>query len=283
MSKEPRSKTSIPLDKALEILMRQEPPPRTDTPPPELSAAQVEHTPTPWTAEKGGKGAWIKGANGEWAALSCGDTDATADANAAFILEAVNTFATRPSAPADALVEALRRFEPELSDEQRAALNGPSVVTLSREDVFLLGWKAIRSLFIAAHTASSTGAGGRETQQSINEWIEATFGAAGSNLSVVTRANEEMAELLMALAVDDNHADAVEEAADIVIILYRLAQRHKRDLLAEVDRKMSVNRARKWNVANGHGYHVPAAPADQGSDAGRPVPHHGSGPISRDG
>lgn len=98
-----------------------------------------------------------------------------------------------------------------------------------------------------------------ETQATINAWITSTFGEAGSNLSVAARANEEMAELLMALAVNDSDAHAVEEAADIVIILYRLAERFGGDLLAEVNRKMAVNRARTWNVANGHGYHVETA------------------------
>lgn len=50
-------------------------------------------TPRPWTAEdKGGKGAWIKGANEDWSALSCGISDETADANAALIVAAVNAF-----------------------------------------------------------------------------------------------------------------------------------------------------------------------------------------------
>jgi hypothetical protein len=52
---------------------------------------KIKHTLTPWSAEpNGGKGSWIKGASGEWAALSCGDTDASADANAEFIVRAVN-------------------------------------------------------------------------------------------------------------------------------------------------------------------------------------------------
>jgi NTP pyrophosphatase (non-canonical NTP hydrolase) len=95
-----------------------------------------------------------------------------------------------------------------------------------------------------------------ETQASICDWIVATFGTVGSNMSVAARANQEMAELVMALAVDDNHPKAVEEAADIVIILYRLADRMGRDLQAAIDAKMAINRRREWNVANGHGYHV---------------------------
>lgn len=98
-----------------------------------------------------------------------------------------------------------------------------------------------------------------ENQASINEWITATFGETGSNFSVAARANQEMAELLMALAVDDEHPKAVEEAADIVIVLFRLAERRGLDLMDEIDRKMAINRARKWNVANGHGYHVKSA------------------------
>ena len=102
-----------------------------------------------------------------------------------------------------------------------------------------------------------------ETQQTINAWIVETFGEAGSNLSVAARANEEMAELIMALAVDDSHPKTVEECADIAIILYRLAERMGQDLHAAIDRKMVTNRTRKWAVANGHGYHVPTDCADQ--------------------
>jgi hypothetical protein len=98
-----------------------------------------------------------------------------------------------------------------------------------------------------------------ETQTTINEWITATFGETGSNVSVAGRANQEMAELIQCLVIDDNDPSAVVEAADIVIILYRLAHRFGRDLHEEINRKMAINRARKWNVANGHGYHVKEA------------------------
>lgn len=47
------------------------------------------HTPGPWTAEpKAKRGAWIKGSTGEWSALACGDTDASANANARLIAAA---------------------------------------------------------------------------------------------------------------------------------------------------------------------------------------------------
>lgn len=96
----------------------------------------------------------------------------------------------------------------------------------------------------------------RENQASINRWIDETFGAAGTNFSVASRANQEMAELLMALAIDDHHPKAVEEAADIVIVLFRLAEREGKDLMTEVTRKMAVNRRRRWHVSNGHGQHI---------------------------
>ena len=50
-----------------------------------MKAVAEAATPGPWVPEKGGRGAWIKGATGEWAALSCADTDDQADANATFI------------------------------------------------------------------------------------------------------------------------------------------------------------------------------------------------------
>jgi NTP pyrophosphatase (non-canonical NTP hydrolase) len=97
----------------------------------------------------------------------------------------------------------------------------------------------------------------QESQYSISDWADATFGPSGSNARVAARANEEMAELLRALTADDKHPKASEEVADIVIILYRLATRLGIDLMAEIDRKMSVNRARVWKKDNtGHGYHV---------------------------
>ena len=96
-----------------------------------------------------------------------------------------------------------------------------------------------------------------ENQRTVSNWANETFGPAGSNARVAARANEEMAELLRALTVDDNHPKAAEEVADIVIILYRLATRLGIDIYDEIDRKMEVNRKREWKLDNtGHGYHV---------------------------
>lgn len=96
----------------------------------------------------------------------------------------------------------------------------------------------------------------KETQESISTWAMNTFGAAQSNVRVAARANEEMAELLRVLASGDASRKAPEEVADVLIVLYCLATRLGVDVHAEVDRKMEINRARKWKLdGTGHGYH----------------------------
>jgi NTP pyrophosphatase (non-canonical NTP hydrolase) len=96
-----------------------------------------------------------------------------------------------------------------------------------------------------------------ETQSTVSDWADSEFGPAPSNMRIGTRANEEMAELLRKLAVDDSHPDAPEEIADVVIILYRLARNLGADLHTEIDRKMAINRQRVWESdGTGHGYHV---------------------------
>lgn len=75
----------------------------------------------------------------------------------------------------------------------------------------------------------------RETQKSISDWAEETFGAATSNLRVAVRANEEMAELLRELTIDFSPEydarKAVEECADTYIVLCRLGERLGLNLL----------------------------------------------------
>ena len=102
-----------------------------------------------------------------------------------------------------------------------------------------------------------------ETQKTVSQWSEDTFGEVGSNIRVAARANEEMAELLRALSQNDNHPMAGEEVADVVIVLYRLATRMGIDLHAEIDRKMAVNRTRKWDADSGIGWkHTEKSPLE---------------------
>lgn len=95
-----------------------------------------------------------------------------------------------------------------------------------------------------------------ETQRTVARWARETFGPA-TNMRAATRANEEMAELLKAFAIDEHHPKAPEEMADILICMYRIAENLGVDLNAEVVKKMAINRARTWATdESGCGYHV---------------------------
>lgn len=70
----------------------------------------TEHTKEPWQAEpETGRGAWIKGATGEWSALSCGDNDESGKANARRICAAINATAGIPTEALEAGVVAWMR------------------------------------------------------------------------------------------------------------------------------------------------------------------------------
>lgn len=97
---------------------------------------------------------------------------------------------------------------------------------------------------------------GHETQATVSEWAESTFGPSGSNIRVAARANEEMAELLRHLSATDTSPLAAEEVADVVIVLYRLATLLNVNLVEMIDKKMAINRTREWKIEGGHGYHV---------------------------
>jgi hypothetical protein len=96
-----------------------------------------------------------------------------------------------------------------------------------------------------------------ETQATICAWADVTFGPVTSALSIGQRAMLEMDELILALAEDDGHPKATEEAADVIIILMRLFASRGEDFMDVVSRKMVVNRAREWRLTGtGHGFHV---------------------------
>lgn len=110
----------------------------------------------------------------------------------------------------------------------------------------------------AALAALLEAGGARETQASVSTWAEETFGPSGSNARAAARANEEMAELLAELTKEEpDYRKVADELADIVIVLYRVATKCEVGLMAEIDRKMAINRAREWrHDGSGHGYHV---------------------------
>lgn len=119
-----------------------------------------------------------------------------------------------------------------------------------------------------------------ETQKTIGDWARDTF-PGGDDLSPrhCLRLLEEVAELCQAAGASGGEIlDAVtrpirdlslhvgvpeapqvvaEELADCAIVLAVLAGRRGVDLAAEVDRKMAINRARRWVVrGDGTGYHA---------------------------
>ena len=96
-----------------------------------------------------------------------------------------------------------------------------------------------------------------ETSTTIQAWAEPVFGPVADLRDLVDRAALELAELKQALASGDL-AEAKAEAADVVILLHRVAALLGTDLATEVDAKMAINRARSWvRDGKGAGRHVP--------------------------
>lgn len=69
-----------------------------------------------------------------------------------------------------------------------------------------------------------------ETQATIQAWADETFGHSTDALCLAVRANTEMAELLRALAAPDSPEACAEECADVMIVLYRVANVGRHDL-----------------------------------------------------
>jgi NTP pyrophosphatase (non-canonical NTP hydrolase) len=91
-----------------------------------------------------------------------------------------------------------------------------------------------------------------ETQASINAWQCQHFPNA-TERGVCDHLHEEFREFREA----PTDVAALEEAADIVIILYCWAMLHGFDLHAAINNKMSINRERNWVIQpDGTGRHV---------------------------
>ncbi|MFD2207365.1 nucleotide pyrophosphohydrolase [Kiloniella antarctica] len=96
-----------------------------------------------------------------------------------------------------------------------------------------------------------------ETQQSICQWAEDTFGPVTNPQGLVARALQEMKEL--AEANNEENQDGIgKETADVVILLYRLLDQYHLNLNEEVEKKMKINRSRQWiSSGDGTGKHIP--------------------------
>lgn len=100
----------------------------------------------------------------------------------------------------------------------------------------------------------------RETQKTITRWAEDTFGVA-TVPRIISRANEEMAELITKATIDPNDPKIAEEVADIIIVLARVGCYLGFDIAEEVDKKMRINRARNWEKdGSGCAYHIKESP-----------------------
>lgn len=104
----------------------------------------------------------------------------------------------------------------------------------------------------------------RKTLRMLDEAVEAAIAAGATYLEIVDLVNSVIGK-----HIDRSQKDLVsverltrrapvdvqslaDEAADVLIVLYGMAALYGFDLHAEVDRKMEINRDRKW-IANGDG------------------------------
>lgn len=93
----------------------------------------------------------------------------------------------------------------------------------------------------------------RENQATITAWVRETFGKVSSIARAKERTEEEFAEFRRAAYP----ADIAAEAADVVICLFAVCESIGHSLMEEVNRKMVINRSRKWESrGDGTGYHV---------------------------
>lgn len=101
----------------------------------------------------------------------------------------------------------------------------------------------------------------KETQQTVTDWQEATFGPT-TTWQAFQRMQKEYWELRDLLHAEDNgmnvtHEQRMGELADVLITLYRVARYAGVDLNAAVNLKMAINRKRTWVVdETGNGQHV---------------------------
>ena len=98
----------------------------------------------------------------------------------------------------------------------------------------------------------------RETSSSIAQWAELAFGPVSDLTALVTRAEQELAELNAAILSGSSTDNIEAEAADVTILLHRIvAEGADGELSDAVDAKMAINRARKWQPAgDGTGKHI---------------------------
>lgn len=96
----------------------------------------------------------------------------------------------------------------------------------------------------------------KETSASIEAWADEAFGPVSDLDALVLRAGLELKELREAIASAEPSAAIMSEAADVAILLHRVAALSGGELSGAVDAKMAINRIREWTPAgDGTGKH----------------------------
>lgn len=101
----------------------------------------------------------------------------------------------------------------------------------------------------------------QETQRSITNWANETFGAPSNVMVIYDRMMDELTELRWELLKNVGEADNTRavgrEVADVAIMLAQIAELSRVNLHTEVDDKMAINRKREWvTTGEGVGKHV---------------------------
>jgi NTP pyrophosphatase (non-canonical NTP hydrolase) len=95
-----------------------------------------------------------------------------------------------------------------------------------------------------------------ETQESIHKWAHDTFGELKDLDTIFDRFLQEVEELESKIDRRKLH-EAKMECADVLIILYQVAQKLKFSLREAVNEKMIINRNRKWKLhGDGTAQHI---------------------------
>lgn len=101
-------------------------------------------------------------------------------------------------------------------------------------------------------------------QDEIGGWGDATFPKSTPE-TVLAHFREEVAELLEVAPMMPDHPshDEAEEAADVFLLLLHFAHKKGFSLFDVTERKMAINRARRWNTEPepaGHFKHADGQP-----------------------
>lgn len=90
------------------------------------------------------------------------------------------------------------------------------------------------------------------TQKAITDWAEQTFGPATFD-ALYAKLGEEMTEFADCIGAGRE----MEEMADMLIMMYQIAEKHGFDLHEAVEKKMKVNTSRTWRLhGDGTAQHV---------------------------